>query len=233
MSNAYFKFKQFTVFHDRCAMKVGTDGVLLGAWAPLEGCRRVLDVGTGTGLIALQIAQRAPEVMVTAVEVDEAAAQQAAENVAASPWADKVAVVCADFRQYVSVERFDLIVSNPPYFVDALKCPDRQRNAARHAGGLNYDLLFRSAAQLLQDRGGVALIVPAEAEAHVGECAGVHGFFLCRLMRVYTKPGKPCRRLLMLFRQLPSPCIEESLCLADEENRRSAAYTALTQDFYL
>ena len=100
MSNHYFKFKQFTVWQDRCAMKVGTDGVLLGAWVSVEGCKRLLDVGTGTGLIALLLAQRAPQAEITAVEIDEAAAGQAAENVAASPWQERVKIVCENFRTF-------------------------------------------------------------------------------------------------------------------------------------
>ena len=148
MSDSSFLFKQFIVHHDRCAMKVGTDGVLLGAWAPVDQAHTALDVGTGTGLVALQLAQRNPHLRVTAVEIDAPAAAQAAENVAGSPWPDRIEVVCADFNDFQPDGRFDLIVSNPPYFVDALPCPDRQRNTARHAGGLNYDLLFRRSARL-------------------------------------------------------------------------------------
>lgn len=142
MPKSSFKFKQFTIFHDKCAMKVGTDGVLLGAWAPADKAKRILDVGTGTGLIALQLAQRNPHARITAIEIDAAAAGQATENVSHSPWADRVEVICHDFRDYQPENRFDLIVSNPPYFIDALKCPDEQRCTARHAGNLNYDYCF-------------------------------------------------------------------------------------------
>ena len=115
MPKSSFKFKQFTIFHDKCAMKVGTDGVLLGAWAPADKAKRILDVGTGTGLIALQLAQRNPHARITAIEIDAAAAGQATENVSHSPWADRVEIICHDFRDYQPENRFDLIVSNPPY----------------------------------------------------------------------------------------------------------------------
>ena len=135
MSNPYFQFKQFTVWHDKCAMKVGTDGVLLGAWASVQNAHKILDVGTGTGLVALMLAQRSlPDADIIALEIDEAAAGQARENVTRSPWKERVEVVQTDFRDYQSSDKFDVIVSNPPYFVDSLECPDQQRNAARHNG---------------------------------------------------------------------------------------------------
>ena len=156
-------------------MKVGTDGVLLGAWAPVDQAHTALDVGTGTGLVALQLAQRNPHLRVTAVEIDAPAAAQAAENVAGSPWPDRIEVVCADFNDFQPDGRFDLIVSNPPYFVDALPCPDRQRNTARHAGGLNYDLLFRRSARLLSEGGVVSIVIPSEVERAAEDAAWMQG----------------------------------------------------------
>ena len=142
MSNPYFQFKQFTVWHDKCAMKVGTDGVLLGAWASVQNAHKILDVGTGTGLVALMLAQRSlPDADIIALEIDGAAAGQARENVTRSPWKERVEVVQTDFRDYQSSDKFDVIVSNPPYFVDSLECPDQQRNAARHNGSLTYEEL--------------------------------------------------------------------------------------------
>lgn len=138
-----FRFKQFAVRQDRCPMKVGTDGVLLGAWAEVRpGDRRMLDVGTGTGLIALMLAQRSAA-RITAVDVDAECATQAAENFAASPWADRLDAVAVAVRRYDPVERFDLIVSNPPYYVDSLLSPDEGRNTARHAAGLPFGSLRR------------------------------------------------------------------------------------------
>lgn len=234
MSNPSFKFKQFTIYHDKCAMKVGTDGVLLGAWAPVDNTKRILDVGTGTGLIALQLAQRNQQATITALEIDAAAAEQATENVQRSPWPDRVEVVCIDFRNYQSEEKFDLIVSNPPYFIDALKCPDEQRRMARHTGGLNYDLLFRRSAHLLGEQGRVSIIIPAEAESAVIDAAWNHKLYPLHRTRVFTKPGKPCRRVLLTFSFQNEGCVEDSLCIEMEKhNEYTPEYRALTRDFYL
>lgn len=158
-------------------MKVGTDGVLLGAWAPVESSKRILDVGTGTGLISLQLAQRNSDAIITAIEIDEAAAGQAKENVARSPWSNRIEIVCCDFRNYASKEKFDLIASNPPYFIDALRCPDEQRRLARHTGELNYELLFRNSTRMLSEQGGVSIIVPAEVEKAVIDTVWTHKLF--------------------------------------------------------
>lgn len=233
MSKSFFQFKQFTVFHDKCAMKVGTDGVLLGAWAPVEKAENILDVGTGTGLIALQLAQRSPQARIAAIEIDLAAAEQAAENVSRSPWDDRVEVICQDFRDYCPESRFDLLVSNPPYFVDALKCPDGQRCMARHTGGLNYDLLFSRSSSLLKEQGRVSIIIPAEVEKKVVDTAWDHRLFLSHRLQVFTKPGKPCRRVLLTFGFEMKPCKEERLCIEAAHGGYSDEYRALTKDFYL
>ena len=233
MTKSSFKFKQFTIFHDKCAMKVGTDGVLLGAWAPADGAERILDVGTGTGLIALQLAQRNPHARITAIEIDATAAGQAAENVSRSLGTDRVEVVCRDFRDYQPENRFDLIVSNPPYFIDALKCPDEQRCTARHAGNLNYDLLFRRSASLLKEQGVVSIIIPAEAEKTVVDTAWNHKLFPLHRVQVFTKPEKPCRRVLLNFGFEAKKCREEKLCIEMNHNEFTPEYVALTKDFYL
>lgn len=233
MSNAFFQFKQFTVNHDKCAMKVGTDGVLLGAWTPIGNAKHILDVGTGTGLIALQLAQRNPSAKITALEIDFVAAVQTKENVLCSPWADRIEVVCSDFRDYQSESKFDLIVSNPPYFTDALKCPDEQRCTARHTGGLNYDLLFRHSVHLLGEEGIVSLIIPVEAEKAVIDAAWSHKMYPSHCMRVFTKPDKPCRRVMFTFDFHDKGCIEDSLCIELERHEYTPEYVALTKDFYL
>lgn len=235
MSNNFFKFKQFTVYHDRCAMKVGTDGVLLGAWTPLYNPKQILDVGTGSGLIALQLAQRCKDAFVTAIEIDPEAARQAKENVNASLWRDRMEVVCCDFKIYRPDKKFDLIVSNPPYFVDALKCPDAQRNTARHTDtcSLNYDLLFRQSVHLLWEQGVVSLVIPSEVEEDVLNSAFRHGFYPHKRLRVFTKPGKPCRRVLLAFGLQYAACKEEELCIEYAHHEYTADYINLTKFFYL
>lgn len=233
MSNSSFRFKQFTVCHDRCAMKVGTDGVLLGAWAPVGRVGRILDVGTGTGLIALQLAQRAASATVVALEIDPEAARQAAENVARSPWVDRMEVVCQDFRRYAPDGKFDLIVSNPPYYVDAMKCPDPARRVARHADLLGYPLLMNRSARLLDDGGTLALIIPAEAGPSVTEAAFAARLHLTRRVQVFTRAGKPCRRLLLAFGLHAAACSESTLCIESRPGTFSPEYVALTRPFYL
>lgn len=234
MPNPYFQFKQFTIRHDKCAMKVGTDGVLLGAWTPIQSVKRVLDVGTGTGLISLQLAQRIPDAQITSVEIDPAAAAQAEENVCSAPWSERIKVVCCDFRDYHPEERFDLIVSNPPYFVDALKCPDNQRCTARHTSDLNYELLLGHSAHLLTGQGTISIIVPSEVENMVIGTAWKNKLYPYRRLRVFTKLGKPCRRVLLAFSHRDVPCAEDNLCIEGEEHGQyTPEYISLTKDFYL
>lgn len=234
MSNPYFQFKQFTVWHDKCAMKVGTDGVLLGAWAPVQNAKQVLDVGAGTGLISLQLAQRNSEVLVTSIEIDPAAAAQAEENIKSSPWSDRIKVVCCDFRDYHPENKFDLIVSNPPYFVDALRSPDSQRCMARHTGDLNYELLFGHSAHLLSEQGNVSIIIPSEVENTVVNTAWKYKLYAHHCLQVFTKPGKPCRRILLTFGRQDMRCLKNNLYIEGERHGQfTPEYVALTKDFYL
>ena len=180
MGAPYFRFKQFTVWHDRCAMKVGTDGVLLGAWAGQERLgetqvnhpRNILDIGTGSGLIALMLAQRFPQARITGIDCDKDAAMQAMENFTGSPWADRLRAVRTGLQDFcrdtaTAAERFDLIVSNPPFYDNTLTNPDSRRCAARHTGGLPHDELLLLSAGLLSDTGVFSLIVPSESEKSI------------------------------------------------------------------
>ena len=235
-----FRFKQFTVRDESCGMKVGTDGVLLGAWTPLPNpCRRVLDIGTGSGLIALMLAQRLPSSTVLAIDVDEAAVAQAAENFQSSPWAERLQAEHVALQD-LQTEPFGLIVSNPPYFVDSLKNPDAQRRAARHTDSLSYQQLLSCSAQLLSTGGTLAIILPAEAEAPFLALAGQQGLTPYKITRVHTLANKPAKRVLLALRKqrispisLISP-ISSLLVLQDESGApRSAAYEELCREFYL
>ncbi len=233
MSNIYFEFKQFTVWQDKCGMKVGTDGVLLGAWVNITTAKNILDVGAGTGLITLMLAQRQRQAIITAVEIDELTASQAEENVNHSPWKDQIKVVQSDFRFYDSIYKYDLIVSNPPYFINALKCPDEQRNTARHAGELNYELLFRRSAELLKEEGNLAIIIPTEAEKIVINIAWKYRLYPQHFLKVFTKAGKSCRRVLISFGFQDRKYSEEELCIQLDTNEFSSEYKSLVKDFYL
>ena len=226
-----FRFKQFSVANRLAAMKVGTDGVLLGAWCGVEGCRTVLDVGTGSGLIALMIAQRCPEAHVTALDIVPEAVAEAAENAAASPWGDRITVMEADFNRAVAdrlLPRYDLIVSNPPYFTTAIKSPEAARAGARHGAGLGYADILRNASALLNPGGRVALVSPADRENDITLDCSLAGLSVARLTRVYTKPSAQSpSRLLWEISVVPSPLVAETLVIG------SPAYNSLLRDFYL
>lgn len=234
MSNPYFQFKQFTVWHDRCAMKVGTDGVLLGAWASVEHAHRILDVGTGTGLVALMLAQRSlPDAEIVALEIDKDAAGQAEENAGRSPWKGRVEVVHADFRQYRPSEKFDVIVSNPPYFVDSLECPDRQRAAARHNDSLAYEDLLEGVVALLAEDGLFTVVLPMDVADRVKALAVAKGLHAVRQLNVVTKVGIPPKRTLIAFSFPRQECVVEELVMEQAQHQYSEEYIALTKAYYL
>ena len=227
-----FRFKQFSIQDDRCAMKVGTDGVLLGCWAPKGS--RILDVGTGSGLIARMLMQRCPEAKVEGIDIDAAAVEQAKEN--------GVRAYCSSLQDWqndqsqITNHKYDLIVSNPPYFQNSLKNPDKGRQAARHTDTLSYEELIAHSARLLTEDGQLALILPAEAETEIRQLAGAAGLYLTHITRVYSKETKPVRRVLLLFEMSRSRDLEittDVLVLEDEKGGRSAAYSELCKDFYL
>lgn len=235
MSRDSFKFKQFVVHQERCAMKVGTDGTLLGAWAELNQYDgRVLDIGTGTGLIALMMAQRYPEAHVTAIDIDEMAVLQAAENVRNSPFSNRIKVLMADVKAFETTEMFDSIVCNPPFFNNVLLCPDNQRTQARHTLSLSYRDLMAAAWRLLSEEGLFSVIIPnnffqqLESEAHLA------GFFLTRVFCVRTIEGRPIKRYLLELSKKPhNELIKKDVVIEITPNMRSEWYRELTQDFYI
>ena len=208
-------------------MKVGTDGVLLGAWAPSGS--RILDVGTGSGLIARMLMQRCPEAEVEGIDIDEAAVAQAKENGVRAFQAR-----LQDWKSDIG-DCYDLIVSNPPYFQNSLKNPDRGRELARHTDSLGYEELIAHSARLLKEEGQLALILPAEAEEEIRNLAARYSLFPTHITRVYSKETKPARRVILAFSRKNSIVdpIEDSLVLEDEKGGRSAAYSKLCEEFYL
>lgn len=213
-------------------MKVGTDGVLLGAWAPecIAG-GRILDIGTGTGVMAIMAAQRNPSARIVGVEIDDMSALQARENAEASPWADRVEIVNADIRSYEAAAPFDLVISNPPYFVDSLKSPDSGRTTARHTVSLDFGELMSAVERLLAPDGRFAVIVPAEAASRVVASGRLA---LRRRCDVCSKPSAGPIRTMMEFAAgyCGAPEFSE-LTIGDGKGGYTAEYVALTRDFYL
>lgn len=226
-----FRFKRFEVRNELAAMKVGTDGVLLGAVCPVNGYVNALDVGTGTGLIALMLAQRNQALSITAVEIDADAASEARMNVAASPWHDRITVVEGDFNKMLSdglAGRYDIVVSNPPYFATTLKSPDSSRAMARHETGLSYDTLVNSASALLTPQGVMVFISPADREDDITMSIALRGLHVTRLISVYTKIGaKAPSRLIWFISTRPGTMCREAVYIGSPE------YRELTSDFYL
>ena len=235
MANGYFRFKQFTVHQQHCAMKVGTDGTLLGAWAlATEGSCRIFDIGTGTGLIALMMAQRYPKAQVTAIDIDDGAVRQAKENVSASPFADRINVMKADVLTFKEEEKYDSIVCNPPFFEDSLICPDPQRTEARHTVSLDYRQLMEATFRLLKDDGRFSLIIPFDCRERLESEAHLRGFFISRLCSVQTTPSKAPKRYMIEFTKHPVYEIDTNNGILESSPQiRSDWYRELTQEFYI
>ena len=227
-----FTFKQFEIRQDRCAMKVGTDGVLLGAWARVEHCRRILDIGTGTGLVALMAAQRSGA-EVLGIDLDADAVGQAGENVAASPWKDRVRVMEADVKEFSDPQLFDAILCNPPYFENSLKCPDAARTMARHTDTLTFDELAKSTARLLAPEGEFSVVIPYDRATDMTVSAACYGLFATRQTIVCPYEGAKPKRILMAFSRQGGMRTPETLCLQDVQRKPTSEYVALVKDFYL
>jgi tRNA1Val (adenine37-N6)-methyltransferase len=231
-----FTFKQFFVAHDRCAMKVGTDAILLGAWAPVAGARRVLDIGCGSGLIALMLAQRTPDaVMIDAVELDAAAAQQAQENAAQSPWSSRILVYQQDIAAFAesSDQRYSLIVSNPPYYAPGVACATPERDAARSTTTLDHASLLRYAARLLDEEGFFCVVLPEAPGQAMVALAQDAGWHLRFRIDVAEYAHRPPHRVLLGFSPSAGETLQERMAIRNQDTHYSEAWCSLTRDFYL
>jgi tRNA1Val (adenine37-N6)-methyltransferase len=230
-----FRFKEFSIHDDRCAMKVGMDAVLLGAWADISGTQYILDIGTGSGVIALMLAQRS-EAKIWAVEIDSEAAKQAAENVIHTPWSGRVNVenhTIQEFSEHCML-KFDLIVCNPPYFNNSLLSPSSGRNRARHTNELSYEELADAIAKLISPSGKCCIILPLPESVLIESIMTVRGMLPAQKLEILPKSGKPANRVLIQFEnaQVGLPVIK-SIYIRNSDNTYSPEYKQLTRDFYL
>lgn len=235
MANNYFKFKQFTILQEKAAMKVGTDGVLLGAWADIENTKSILDIGTGTGLIALMLAQRS-NANIDAIEIDEAAFTEACYNIEQSAWTENINIYHTSLQEYAisSQNKYDLIVSNPPFFDNSLKANDISRTTARHTDSLSTNDLFLGATNLLTKKGKFEVVIPTDRYERYKLSAVEYNLFCNRVLYIKPTPQKPPKRVLLSFSNENNNLIEETLVIEEfGRHQYSEKYKKLTQDFYL
>jgi len=235
MSNNYFIFKQFRINQENSVFKVGTDGVLMGACADLDKGKRILDIGTGTGLIAIMTAQRS-NAEIVAIEPEEKSFLEACENVRACRWHDRITVGNFGFREYFTGEKeqFDIIISNPPYFRDSLKNPDTEKSVARHTDSLTSADILEGAVNLLTKQGSLQIILPyAEGTLFIAEASG-YGLFCNRIIKIKPIPAGEIKRLIMKFERIKKP-VQEKFLTIETGTRHSYTeeYKEVTRDFYL
>jgi tRNA1Val (adenine37-N6)-methyltransferase len=235
MANSWFQFQQFRVQQDRCAMKISTDAVLLGSLAQCPSPKQILDIGTGTGVIALMLAQRFPEAQVTALEIDPEAAAQAAENFKESPFAKRLNLIPTALQDFSTDSSFDLVVSNPPYFPEHLKSSDPKRNLALHTDGLPFELLLSQACQLLAPSGQFWVILPPRQMGDFCKLAEEVLVFPNFKIQVQDTASKPVHREIVPFSKTKNltSIPTRVCCLKNEDGTYTDDYRQLISGFLL
>ncbi|MDA3779355.1 MAG: methyltransferase [Bacteroidales bacterium] len=232
---SYFKFKKFIIHQDKCAMKVGTDGVLLGAWCKPKDNSEILDIGTGTGLIALMIAQQCNS-KIEALEIDKSAFNQAKENVKRSSWSERINVINISFQDFCKScnIQYNFIVTNPPYFSNSLLTSDDKRTMARHDISLSHKDIIDGVVSLLKQEGSFNIILPyVEGNIFIAEAA-LKALFCVRKTNVLPVPNRKPKRLLLEFSKNKMPLMEDSIVIENfKRHNYSDAYKNLTKEFYL
>lgn len=235
MSNNWFQFKQFRIDQGQCAMKVTTDACIQGAWTPLPTqTKRILDIGTGTGLLALMLAQRSEAALIDAVEYDETAAEQAKENVSHSPWSKRISVRCNDIRNHESREKYDLIICNPPFFDNALLGPQDEKNRARHTIALSKDELAAAIVKHLTPEGHFSILLPVPEYRYWLSVAEAHGLFPEEQLLIRHRPGaEPKRIVAIMGRGSKGTIREHQLAIVQEDSTYTDLFNDLLRPFYL
>lgn len=228
-----FQFKQFTIHQDRTPMKVGTDGVLLGAWADVAQAQRILDIGTGTGLIALMAAQRNQTACIDALEIENNAYIQAQENISASPWAKRIKVYQQALQSYFPTYKYDCILCNPPFFTQSTKAPDKGRTLARHNDTLPLPDLVKHVVRLLKPQGIFCVILPVNESMQLIQFSKPYKLFPEHITRILPTPEKPPKRYLIRFGFQANEILEDELILEFSRHQYSSEYLHLTAPFYL
>lgn len=231
-----FKFKQFTINQDRCAMKVGTDGVLLGAWSPIpENVFSVLDIGAGTGLLSLILAQRTTAEQIDAIEIDDEAFEQATDNFEASPWNDRLFCFHAGLDEFMEEpeDEYDVIVSNPPFYTETYKSENEQRDLARFEDALPFEDLVEAADLLLSENGIFSVIIPFKEEQRFLALANDFELYPLKITRVKGTPTTEIKRSLLAFTRMQQTAIVDELIIETARHQYTPEYIELTKDFYL
>ncbi|WP_150540073.1 tRNA1(Val) (adenine(37)-N6)-methyltransferase [Actinobacillus vicugnae] len=227
-----FQFKQFFIAHDKCAMKVNTDGILLGAIADVQNAKTILDLGTGTGLVAVMLAQRAKSARISALELEPNAYQQAVKNCKNSAFSDRLQVYCGDVLNYEFQQQFDLIVSNPPYFANGLASRSHERDLARAVVQSHLAWLVQ-AKKWLAEKGEMSFILPFDAAENLIEQSRTSGLFCTKICKIITKQGQAPKRAIVSFSKQNQPVIQTELVIYTQDSQYTATFKQLTQAFYL
>jgi len=233
MGNSWFQFQQFRINQDRSAMKISTDAVLLGALANAENPVQILDIGTGTGVIALMLAQRFPQAKITAIELDDEAAGQARENFEESSFAGRLKVFAMRIQDFKSTLKFDLIVSNPPYFPDHLKSSDQKRNQALHTDQLSFEELIQKSSELLSEKGSFWVILPPRQMTDFIFLAEKDKLFLSEIYQVQDSPSKAVHRQIAKFTRFEQVVFEGKLLIKNADGTPHESYKDLISGFLL
>ena len=236
MANKPFQFKEFLIQQDRCAMKIGTDSVLLGAWTSItKQTFSILDIGAGTGILSLMLAQRSFAELIDAIEIDDSAYEQCVDNFEQSPWGDRLFCYHASLEAFAEEieDKYELIICNPPFYSEDYKTDNTQRDLARFQDAMPFNHLLESVSKLLSDNGTFSVVIPAKEENTLTKLAAQFNLFPNRILHVKGNPTSEIKRSLLEFSFKENNIIEENLTIEIERHQYTEAYINLTKDFYL
>jgi tRNA1Val (adenine37-N6)-methyltransferase len=236
MPNPYFAFKEFTVYHDRCAMKVTTDACLFGAWCAVQvrklNGKEALDIGTGTGLLSLMVMQK-NRLLIDAIEINEQAAGQARENILSSPWPNEINIICEDVTQHHFDKQYDIIFSNPPFYENEIESSTSEKNTAHHSDGLTIEVLLGLIKKLLKEDGYFYLLVPFKRFRFIENELIKKGLFIQQQITIYHSPQHSPLRVMIEGSKKEAPAKKDDLFIRNNDGQYSEAFTELLKDYYL